>query len=103
MRKRRTVADAGGRTEGADAAITGGQCRAARGLLGMSQDELCRRARVTRKTLIAFERASHALRPWTAAAIVEALEQAGVAFLPAGDGMGPGVRLRADRKRQAKR
>lgn len=73
------------------------QCRAARGLIGWSQLELCERAQVARKTLADFEAGKSTPYARTLAAIREALEAAGVVFVPAGDYQGqggPGVRLR---------
>jgi DNA-binding XRE family transcriptional regulator len=83
--------------------ITPDQCRAGRAILDMSQRELCEAAGVDPKTVVNFESGGHRLHPRTLAAITLALEAAGAVFIPAGDRMGPGVRLRVDRKRQAKR
>ena len=69
------------------------QCRAARSLLGLHQEELCKLAKVTIKTLSDFE--SGKTKPYarTLDAIKEALEKAGVVFVDP-NGLGAGVRLR---------
>ncbi|MDP3415426.1 helix-turn-helix transcriptional regulator [Falsiroseomonas sp.] len=69
------------------------QCRAARGLLDWTQDELADRAGVSRGTVRGFEAGHHELRKSSAAEIRAALEVGGVAFLDAEGGGGPGVRL----------
>ena len=74
--------------------IVPSQCRAARALLGWSQPELERAARVAKKTIVEFERGARQPHPRTLDALREALEAAGVEFIPE-DGGGPGVRLRA--------
>ena len=66
------------------------QCRAARAIVSLSQDELARRAQVARATLADFERGERTPHPRNMAAIREALEAAGVEFTPDG-----GVRPRA--------
>lgn len=78
-------------------ALTPEQCRAARGLLGWSQDVLADSAGVSRSTVRDFENARHELLRATEAQIVQAIEQAGVMLIPA-DSAGPGVRLRAPRQ-----
>ena len=50
------------------------QCRAARGLLDWTQEELAERADVSRSTIRDFENGRHSLHPGTAAQVVEALE-----------------------------
>ena len=69
------------------------QCRAARALLGISQDDLALRAKVAKRTIASFEGGNHQLAPRTLDAIRAALEAAGVVFLPE-NGNGPGVALR---------
>lgn len=75
------------------------QCRAARGLLGWSQDELTVAvgSSVSKRTIVRFERGETNPHPRTLEAIRFALEAAGIDFLSAGpyqgDG-GPGVRLK---------
>lgn len=73
--------------------LTPEQCRAARGLLDWTQEELACRAGISRGTVREFERLRHLLQRATAAQIVRAFELAGVELIPAGEA-GPGVRLR---------
>ncbi len=73
--------------------ITAAQCRAARGLLSWSQDQLETASKVARKTIADFEREIRQPYPRTVAAIRTALEAAGVEFIEENGG-GPGVRLR---------
>ncbi len=68
------------------------QCRAARGLLNWTQEQLARIAGVSRSTVRDFEGRRHALQPMSEHMVVQALERAGVLFLEAGRD-GPGVRL----------
>jgi DNA-binding XRE family transcriptional regulator len=69
------------------------QCRAARGLLDWTQEELAENANVSRSTIRDFENGRHCLHPSTAAQVIAALEQGGALLIPSGDA-GPGVRLR---------
>ena len=69
------------------------QCRAARGLLNLSQWDLADAAGVGRSTVADFERAARSPTVENLAAIRRALEAAGVEFIDANGG-GPGVRLR---------
>ena len=73
--------------------ITSDQCRAARGLVKLSQGELASAANVSRATLADFERGVRTPHPNNLAAIRRALEAAGVEFIDGNDG-GAGVRLR---------
>jgi len=69
------------------------QCRAARGLLNWTQDRLAGVAGVSRSTVRDFESHRHELHPGTEAALIRALEDAGVKLLaPSREGIG--VRLR---------
>lgn len=69
------------------------QCRAARSMLGMHQEELCGRSGVTIKTLSDFEKGKTKPYASTLEKIREALEAAGVVFVDS-NGLGAGVRLR---------
>ena len=69
------------------------QCRAARALLGWSQDDLATAAKVSRATLAGFENEARCPLPRVLADIRQALEAAGVAII-AQNGGGLGVRLR---------
>jgi transcriptional regulator with XRE-family HTH domain len=78
--------------------IASAQCRAARGLLGWSQQELARRARVGVVTVHQLEAGTSQPRPATLQVIREALEKAGVEFIDENGG-GAGARLRKRAKR----
>ncbi|WP_439525884.1 helix-turn-helix domain-containing protein [Roseovarius mucosus] len=69
------------------------QCKAARALLGLDQEQVAVLAKVARTTLIDFEKGLRAPRTSTIAAIRAALEAAGVEFIEPNGG-GAGVRLR---------
>ena len=71
------------------------QCRAARAMLGWSQQDLCDRAKVARKTLADFEGGKSTPYPRTLDDIQQALEEAGVEFIPENGG-GAGVRLKKE-------
>lgn len=74
------------------------QCRAARALLGWSQNELVERSKVTKSTIANFEGGKRTPYARTLADIQAALETAGVEFLGAGvasSAGGAGVRLRS--------
>ncbi len=79
--------------------ITASQCRAARGLLGWTQQELADSARIGVATVRLFEAQNARTRAATLAVLKQALEAAGVEFIEENGG-GPGVRLR---KREKKR
>jgi transcriptional regulator with XRE-family HTH domain len=68
------------------------QCRAARGLLNWSQEELVRHSKITKKTIADFERGATQPRPQTLAQITAAFEAAGIEFLD-----GSGLRMPAKR------
>jgi transcriptional regulator with XRE-family HTH domain len=73
--------------------ITAAQCRAARGLLGWTQQELAALAGVGVVTIYQFEAGKAVPRRATLMVIRLALEAAGVKFIDA-NGDGPGVRMR---------
>src|SRR6478752_5680267 len=66
------------------------QCRAARGLLDWTQEQLAERAGVARSTVRDFECRRHELHRATEQLVVSALREAGVLLLPP-DSHGPGV------------
>lgn len=74
------------------------QIRAGRALVGLSQDQLAARARVSAGTLRALEALRRPIDSDTARAVKDALEKAGVAFVASDAYAGPGVRWgRSDR------
>jgi transcriptional regulator with XRE-family HTH domain len=73
--------------------VTPAQSRAARGLLGWSQQDLAAKAAVGIATVYQLESGKSAPRRATLTVIRQALEAAGVIFIDA-NGEGPGVRLR---------
>jgi transcriptional regulator with XRE-family HTH domain len=78
--------------------ISGGQIRAARGLLGWSQERLCAAAGVSKRALGRLESGAGDTRRSTIVSVQGALERAGVEFLASGE-KGPGVRLAAPEPR----
>jgi transcriptional regulator with XRE-family HTH domain len=78
--------------------ITSAQCRAARGLIEMSQADLASAAVVTRGVIIDFENGSRVPQRANMDAIQHAFETAGVIFVEE-NGEGPGVRLRKGQDR----
>lgn len=73
--------------------VTSGQCRAARGLLDWSQQDLANHAGVGIVTVRQVEAGMTEPRRATLAVVRQAFEQAGVEFIDENGG-GPGVRLR---------
>lgn len=72
--------------------VTSRQIRAARALLGWTQQALADRALVAINTVRAIETNRPYPKPETTIAVRRALEKAGIVFLPNGT-MGEGVRL----------
>jgi transcriptional regulator with XRE-family HTH domain len=72
------------------------QSRAARGLLGWSQQQLADGASVSLATIQLFETNKREPIPNNLTAIRRSLEDGGVEFIPARSGKGIGVRLRDD-------
>lgn len=73
--------------------ITPAQCRAARALLEWTRDDLSAHSEVSKSSLIDFERGTRSPYNRTLAAVQQALEDAGIEFIPQNGG-GPGVRFR---------
>lgn len=69
------------------------QCRAARAMLGISQDDLSRKTEVSKRTIAGFEMGQSRPYPRTLEAIRQVLEDAGIEFIPENGG-GAGVRLK---------
>ena len=78
--------------------ITSAQCRAARGLIDWSQQDLAREARVGIVTVHQLEAGISEPRRATLDVIRRAFEAAGVEFIDE-NGAGPGVRLRKPQRR----
>ncbi|HEV2559322.1 MAG TPA: helix-turn-helix transcriptional regulator [Microvirga sp.] len=72
------------------------QSRAARGLLDWSQQELASRSNLGESTIRDFEKGRRVPSPNNLAAVMRALESAGVEFIPE-NGSGAGVRLRKEK------
>lgn len=74
------------------------QCRAARALIGWSQDKLATASKVAKATIANFEANRRAPYDRTLADLRATLEAAGVIFQGDGETIdgGPGVRLRRD-------
>ena len=79
--------------------VTAAQCRAARGLLDWSQQDLADRARVGIVTVRQLEGGETQPRRATLDVIRRALESADVEFIDENGG-GPGVRLRKRQQRK---
>jgi transcriptional regulator with XRE-family HTH domain len=77
--------------------ITSAQCRAARGLLDWTQQELADRAGLGIVTVRQFEAGLNEPRRATLEVIRRALEVAGVEFIDENGG-GPGLRLRKSQR-----
>lgn len=73
--------------------ISPGQCRAARGLLDISQRHLAEAAGVSLTAIKDFESNTRTPRPATLKAIQDAIERAGIMLIPVNGG-GEGVRRR---------
>jgi transcriptional regulator with XRE-family HTH domain len=80
--------------------ITASQCRAARGLLDWTQQELADAAKVGVATVRLFEGDETETRQATLVVLRQAFEVAGVEFLDENGG-GPGVRLRKRHRKKA--
>ena len=75
------------------------QCRAARGLLDWSQQDLAREAEVGIVTVRQLEAGLHQPRRATLVVVRRTLEAAGVEFIDENGG-GPGVRLRKPKHKE---
>jgi DNA-binding XRE family transcriptional regulator len=76
--------------------LSAAQCRGARAMIGWSQNQLSEAAKVSRQTVVDFERGARTPYPNNLTALRTALEAAGVIFVDE-NGEGPGVRLRKER------
>ncbi|MBP7334680.1 helix-turn-helix transcriptional regulator [Niveispirillum sp.] len=75
--------------------ISPAQCRAARGLLDWSQEQLALAAGLSRSTVRDFESGRHEPHRGSMVLILQTLAAQGVEPVPASDGTGEGVRFRA--------
>ena len=76
--------------------VTSEQCRAARALLGWTQEELAIRASVARRTIVEFEQGSRALQVRTRYAIAMTLENSGVVFMVDEESSGVGLKRQTE-------
>ena len=70
------------------------QCRAARALINFTQPRLAETAGVGLSTVVDFERERRRVSPEAVQKMKQALDAAGIDFIPKNGG-GPGVRLRS--------
>ena len=77
-------------------ALSPAQCRAARALLGWSQDRLSEASKVAKATIANFEAGKRSPYDRTLADVQRALDDAGVIFLAADENIsgGDGVRIK---------
>lgn len=73
--------------------LTPNQCRAGRGLLDWTQDDLAKQAGISRSTIRGFENGQHALQKASVNAIRAAFERAGLRILDTDPEGGAGVRF----------
>jgi len=76
--------------------ITPDQCRGARALLQMTQEQLAALSGVSLRTIAHFEKGERQPIPANIAALRRAFEEAGIEFIPENGG-GAGVRFRTPR------
>ena len=79
--------------------VTPSQCRAARGLLDWSQQELADKAQIGVVTVRQLEAGMHQPRRATLDVVKRCLEAAGIEFIDENGG-GPGVRLKKPPKKR---
>lgn len=70
------------------------QCRAARGLLDWSQEQLAQASGLSRSTIRDFESGRHELHRGSLVLLLQTLAEQGVELIAAADGAGEGVRFR---------
>jgi transcriptional regulator with XRE-family HTH domain len=78
--------------------MTPAQCRAARALLGITQSQLARAAKLGLSTVVDFEKERRLVSDEAVKAIRTALQRAGIEFMD-GNGAGEGLLLRKRQKR----
>lgn len=74
--------------------ITMEQCRAARAMLDISQQDLAEISNLGLSTVRDFEKGRRIPQPNNLLGIKWALEQSGIEFIPETEALGPGVRLK---------
>jgi transcriptional regulator with XRE-family HTH domain len=82
-----------------DHSMTPAQCRAARALLGITQSQLARAAKLGLSTVVDFEKERRFVSNEAVKAIQTALQRAGIEFMD-GNGGGEGLLLRKRQKRR---
>ena len=80
--------------------ITVEQCRAARAILGVTQQQLADEASVNKRTIMDFESGNRTPIPSTLSVLETALSAMGVEFIPENGG-GAGVRLRKRKQQES--
>jgi DNA-binding transcriptional regulator YiaG len=85
-------------TKPIDHSMTPAQCRAARALLGITQSQLARAAKLGLSTVVDFEKERRLVSEEAVKAIQTALQRAGIEFMDE-DGVGEGLLLRKRQKR----
>jgi transcriptional regulator with XRE-family HTH domain len=78
--------------------MTPAQCRAARALLGITQSQLARTAKLGLSTIVDFEKERRPVSTEAITAIRTALQRAGIEFMD-GKGAGEGLLLRKQQRR----
>jgi transcriptional regulator with XRE-family HTH domain len=81
--------------------ISPAQCRGGRALLDMTQPQLASMASVGLSTVVDFERQRRTVSEEAIRKMQEALENAGIQFIPENGG-GPGVRLKRSKHEKRK-
>lgn len=76
------------------------QIRMARAALGISVRELSEASGVAESTILRFESGKGGMQTGTLTRVRDALDAKGVVFIDADDALGPGVRLKLNRKRK---
>jgi transcriptional regulator with XRE-family HTH domain len=76
--------------------MTPAQCRAARGLLDWTQQNLAKAAGLLLSPVVRFERGGRAVAAGAVQAMKRAVEKAGVEFISE-NGSGPGVRMKKEK------
>lgn len=75
--------------------LSSAQCRAARGLLDWSQEQLAQASGLSRSTIRDFESGRHELHRGSLVLLLQTLAEQGVELIAAAEGTGEGVRFRA--------